>query len=93
MILSYIFYSDPDHGWLRVKKKELEDLNIECNISNYSYISKDGQFVFLEEDRDLSIFFEAKKNINEWPLTIHNKHTNNDSKIRSYKAYYKPIKW
>ena len=93
MIKSYVLYSDPGHGWLRVSKKELETLNIETEISNYSYVSKDRQFVFLEEDRDMAIFERAKEQAGEGPITVHCKSANNHSKIRSYRPYHKPVKW
>lgn len=54
----YVLYDDPGHAWLRVTRKELEELNILKSISIYSY--EQGQFVYLEEDCDLSIFLKAK---------------------------------
>lgn len=93
MIRSYRMYSDPSHGWLRVNIKELETLNIGMEVSAYSYISKDGQFVFLEEDRDMQLFLRAKEQAGEWPITIHETKSEGRSKIRSYRRYYKPVKW
>lgn len=55
----YIFHSDPGHGWLAVKLKELEDLGIADKISPYSY--QKGKTVYLEEDCDMGIFIKAKK--------------------------------
>ena len=55
----YVFYSDPGHGWLAVKKKELNELGIEKKISSYSY--QNGGTVYLEEDCDMPIFLNAKK--------------------------------
>ena len=57
---TYTLYSDPGHGWLQVQKKELEELNIINNVSEYSYIN--GEFVYLEEDRDLNLFIKAYEN-------------------------------
>lgn len=54
---TYIFHTDPGHGWLAVKEKELIELNIAHEISAYSYHK--GQTVYLEEDRDAGIFIEA----------------------------------
>lgn len=34
---TYKFYSDPGHGWLAVKRRELKDLGIDQTISSYSY--------------------------------------------------------
>lgn len=51
----YIFHSDSGHGWLAVKRNELTLLGIADKISHYSY--QKGKTVYLEEDRDLTIFF------------------------------------
>lgn len=56
---TYIFHSDPGHGWLAVKLKELQELGIADKISSYSY--QKGKTVYLEEDCDMSIFIKAKK--------------------------------
>ena len=52
----YIFTSDPGHGWLRVPVAELKEMGIADKISPYSYISENGRFAYLEEDRDFSTF-------------------------------------
>ena len=57
---TYTLYSDPGHGWLKVQRKELEELNIINNVSEYSYIN--GEFVYLEEDCDLNLFIKAYEN-------------------------------
>ncbi len=54
----YQFFEDPGHGWLRVQRQELKDLNIEHKISTFSY--QEGLDVYLEEDCDLSVFANAK---------------------------------
>jgi len=53
----YDFYSDPSHGWLKVKRQELIDLGIKDKISGYSY--EKGDAVFLEEDSDAPKFMDA----------------------------------
>ena len=53
----YTLYSDPGHGWLAVKAVELKELGILEKITSYSYMR--GETVYLEEDCDLSTFFEA----------------------------------
>ena len=57
----YKFWNDPGHGWLEVTRKELEELNIANKISSYSYLSKDGKIVYLEEDCDAGVFIKAAK--------------------------------
>ena len=79
------FHTDPGHGWLEVKYSELKDLGIEDKISSYSYIKDDA--VYLEEDCDAAVYFDAMKakgkeiefiELNE-PVKYH--------KIRQYKSY------
>jgi len=53
---TYIFYSDPGHSWLRVKKEEIKSIKDE--ISSYSYMN--GKYVYLEEDCDAAIFLIHK---------------------------------
>lgn len=51
------FHSDSGHGWLAVKRKEVEELGISGAISDFSY--QKGKTVYLEEDKDLSTFKTA----------------------------------
>lgn len=53
---TYTFHQDPGHGWLEVPRAELQALGIAHRISGYSYESRDGATVYLEEDCDLSTF-------------------------------------
>jgi len=81
----YKFYMDPGHGWLAVKRSELDDLGIASDISSFSY--EKGATVYLEEDCDASRFFEAyEKRYGVKPEYI-SKHTNRDSPIRSYPCF------
>jgi hypothetical protein len=54
---TYNFYQDPSHGWLKVPRQKLIDLNILNDISSCSY--QRGQFVYLEEDSDRKKFVDA----------------------------------
>jgi hypothetical protein len=54
---TYIYHTDPGHGWLAVKRSELVRLGIADRITPYSYTR--GDTVYLEEDGDLSTFFQA----------------------------------
>ena len=77
-------YSDDQHGWLAVKKSDLEALAVK-GISRFSYVK--GQTVYLEEDCDLTLFikaFEAKFGI---PPQIKTIRVNGSSPIRSYERY------
>ncbi len=61
------FISDPGHGWLRILLADIVALDIEGDISPYSFI--DGRFAYhstvlttgLEEDCDYTVFVEACK--------------------------------
>ncbi|MCP6727116.1 MAG: hypothetical protein KJI69_03770 [Patescibacteria group bacterium] len=50
------FYEDPSHGYYEVSKEMLKDLGIEDKISGSS--KREGDSVFLEEDRDATLFFD-----------------------------------
>ena len=56
------FIVDPGHGWLRVPVTELETLGIVDDISPYSYLSPRAMYAFLEEDGDVGIYLNARKN-------------------------------
>ncbi len=55
----YQKFNDAAHGWLEVPMAELWALSISAKISNYSYLSSNGRFAYLEEDMDLTTFFKA----------------------------------
>lgn len=58
MAKHYDYFTDPGHGWLKVKKSELVALGIADKISSYSY--ERGEWAYLEEDCDMGAFFNAK---------------------------------
>ena len=51
---TYSYHNDAGHGWIEVKRSELEALGIADQISSYSYQEGDG--VYLEEDCDAAKF-------------------------------------
>jgi hypothetical protein len=53
----YVLHTDPGHGWLAVKRRELKELGIADRITTYSYAR--GTTAYLEEDCDLATFFTA----------------------------------
>lgn len=81
MKTKYHFYADPGHGWLKVTRQELRDLGILNKITPFSYMR--GDFVYLEEDCDLSTFMQAKREQGA-EITFHQHHAERYSKIRSY---------
>jgi len=82
--MSYVFHTDPGHGWLEVDKDELTLFNIADKISSYSY--KLGNKVFLEEDCDAGLFIDALEN-KGIKFTYTTINSNTDSIVRTYKRY------
>lgn len=80
-------YSDPGHGWAKVKLALLEKLDIQKQISGYSFVK--GEYVYLEEDCDLDCLIIALKEKNI-PFFLRDHHTRKSSKIRSYESYNNP---
>jgi hypothetical protein len=55
---TFKYYQDPGHGWIAVKVELLEQLGINGQISEFSYINETGTTAYLEEDCDASLFVE-----------------------------------
>lgn len=85
----YTFHHDAGHGWLEVNRTDLEALNITTRITPYSY--QKGKKVFLEEDCDLSTFFQAYEErfgVSITPDDLSNSvFDGDDSPIRGYASY------
>lgn len=78
-------YADPQHAWVAVKVKMLEELGIADKISGFSYLK--GKTAYLEEDCDLGVFVKAyTEKFGKKPEFLE-KHTNKRSAIRSYPGY------
>jgi hypothetical protein len=56
---TYIFHTDPGHGWLAVPFKDIDALGIGDKISAFSYVK--GKTAYLEEDCDAAVFINAYK--------------------------------
>jgi hypothetical protein len=82
-IKTYIFHSDPGHGWLAVKRQELKDLGILNKVSVCSY--QKGQTVYLEEDCDAPLFIKAKEAKGE-NINIKESYKDN-TPIRNYEPF------
>ena len=78
-------YSDPGHGWVKVPKRLLHDLQIADAITPYSYMR--GVFAFLEEDCDLSTFHKAMEARGVTPKYKGSCTAYARSKIRNYESY------
>ena len=96
------FLSDPAHGWLIVNKKWLLTLHaydeaqgepfahrLLNNLSQYSYVSPDGDTIALEEDCDAPIF-KATCERHGWTLEIEDYRTyqDQDAHVRGWPRYH-----
>lgn len=79
-----ILYTDPGHGWAKVKKSVLANLGIANDISPYSY--QRGDYAYLEEDCDLSLLCKRLLENNTNAKFVQ-RHTDKESRIRSYERY------
>ena len=77
-------YSDPGHAWGKVKRMVLHNLGIANDITPYSY--QRGEYVYLEEDCDLTTLCMALNQRNTRVKFVE-KRTDRDSRIRSYERY------
>ena len=80
-------YSDLGHAWAKVKRSVLHNLGIANDITSYSY--QRGEYVYLEEDCDLTTLCMALNQRNTRVKFVE-KRTDRDSRIRSYERY-KPL--
>jgi len=84
----YTMYSDGGHGWLKVAKLELQWYDVGEQISPYSY--QRGDYAYLEEDCDAPKFIKALDE-RGYTITIVEKTSTKQSKIRSYERYLTPV--
>ena len=77
-------YTDPGHGWVKVKFSELVKYGIASKVSRCSYVR--GDYVYLEEDCDAGLYIDALKQAG-YNVTQNIKWTNKSSKIRNYMRY------
>ena len=70
----FTFHEDAAHGWLEVSYKDVTDLNIQNEISEWSYINRTTETIFLEEDCDATLFLnEFKKEYGYKPELLEGK--------------------
>lgn len=87
-VINLRYHHDSGHGWIAVKSKLINDLNLADKITSFSYMK--GKTVYLEEDCDASIFIEALKNNNiDYIMkeSFASCSTRNRSPIRGYQSY------
>ena len=86
----YVFYEDAGHAWLKVSRKELDDLHVDTLISCFSYTK--GDYVYLEEDADLTTYLRAKgldtrEAVQTWWDANVQTQLSNRSSVRNYEAF------
>lgn len=74
-------YCDAGHGWIKVSRKALENLNLLEKINHYSY--QRGDYVYLEEDCDAALYLDCLDKAGIKYQLIHT-HSDKTSKIRGY---------
>lgn len=80
------YFSDPGHGWLRVPRAMLTRLGIEEKITPFSY--QRGQWVYLEEDCDMSRFCKVCEASDLYSISIRERRpSQRESAIRTYAHY------
>jgi hypothetical protein len=72
---SYVFYVDPGHGWLSVTRSDLVTLGLSArDFTTCSYVSEDGNRLYLEEDCDAGKFIQAYEAKTGSRITVTEKH-------------------
>jgi len=82
---TFTLYADPGHAWVKVPVAILTELKIADRITRYSY--RKGAYAYLEEDCDLATFVWAYREARGVNPLFTEKHSNRDSRIRSYPSY------
>lgn len=80
---TYTIYEDSGHAWAKVPRKLLAQLGLLPQISHYSY--QRGDFVYLEEDCDLTLFCNAK------PDAKFKTVRSDSSRVRSYDSFSRAV--
>jgi len=81
---TYIFHTDPSHGWLEVPMSDIKALGIWHKITACSYY--EWNIAFLEEDCDAVTFVEAAKAMG-WEIKVKELNVNTDHRIRDLNSW------
>jgi hypothetical protein len=89
---TYTWNADSGHAWLAVKSVEIKALGLLDKISSYSYISKSGKTIYLEEDCDATLFINKKVELNQdinpdGRLNTDEKYKDGQSHIRGLESF------
>jgi hypothetical protein len=77
---TYLYITDPGHGWLQVPVEHVIMLGIDKDITPFSY--RWHGMAYLEEDLDMATFCRKYKERFGVLPTIKDTHTNSESPIR-----------
>lgn len=80
------FHQDPGHGWVAVPRSLVQKLPLPEPVSQFSYQSRDGAMLFLEEDCDAPLVLQALRDQGDL-VKLQDKTTNHDSFVRSLPQY------
>jgi hypothetical protein len=84
--MKVIYRSDRGHGWYAVKVKDIPS-EVLSKVSSFSYISKTGSTVYLEEDCDASLVLRELESRGHG-FEISEKHSSKRHWIRSLGRFY-----
>ena len=77
-------FSDPGHGWLKVRRSVLAEFVDIKKVTSYSYAKNDD--VYLEEDCDAPFFINALKKAGI-EVVVSERHSYTRSRIRNYPRF------
>lgn len=80
-----LYLQDPGHGWFSVKRAALDALGVLDRVTPYSY--QRGASVYLEEDCDASLLFNAVRDRFGRLPAYESRHTDRVHPIRSYPQF------
>lgn len=78
------YFNDGGHGWYSVKRSKLESMGILSKVSGFSY--QKGDSVYLEEDCDASLFFDALSEEEKQSIKVINSYSDR-SPVRNYSRF------
>ncbi len=78
------YFNDGGHGWYSVKREKLKAMGILDKVSGFSY--EKGKSVYLEEDCDASLFFNALTEEEKQSIKVINSYRDR-SPVRNYSRF------
>lgn len=91
--LKLLHIKDMDYEWVKVPIKVLRELDILKDISKDSYINPDRKHIWLDQDNDISLFFDAIHGSNEYDIDIKHYEVEELSLIRTFDNVNEDFLW